>query len=160
MLSSEPLKDLSSAPVSRRTVAAGLWAAPVVALVAAAPAIAASGTHSLTVTATGCISNVSMEFTVRNSGTTTVPEGAIFNVTLPAGMSVKSIAGGSAPSGTTTNLPSLAPNATVVLTVELTGTVGNSSDAYSVTASATGTSLTATPATRAVKKDGNKWACA
>jgi hypothetical protein len=53
MLSSEPLKDLSSAPVSRRTVAAGLWAAPVVALVAAAPAFAASGTPELNVTSSG-----------------------------------------------------------------------------------------------------------
>lgn len=47
MPSSELLNDLTSEPISRRTVAAGLWAAPVIALTVAAPAVAASTTSTI-----------------------------------------------------------------------------------------------------------------
>lgn len=49
MPSSELLNDLTSEPISRRTLAAGLWAAPVVALTAAAPAFAASEVYTASI---------------------------------------------------------------------------------------------------------------
>ena len=71
MPSSELLNDLTSEPISRRTLAAGLWAAPVIALTAAAPAFAASGA-TLTVTPTTSGNNPPRQVTVNRAGTVTI----------------------------------------------------------------------------------------
>lgn len=84
MPSSELLNDLTSEPISRRTVTAGLWAAPVIALTVAAPAVAASTT--LTVLGSGQGSK--RTWTVNYSGMpanttiTVVVEGSNLNQTV------------------------------------------------------------------------------
>ena len=158
MLSSEPLKDLSSAPVSRRTVAAGLWAAPVVALVAAAPAVAASGPHTVTVSvpSNGCASNTSITFVVTNTGSTNLPAGTGFSVSAPAGMTVGTITGlsGSA-------LPGIPAGGSINVTVTLSGTPSsNGNVSVSATVSGTGITGTLTAASGVRKGHGNVgWAC-
>lgn len=160
MPSSELLNDLTSEPISRRTLAAGLWAAPVIALTVAAPAVAAS-IATVTVSAQACNANVSVVFRVTNTGSVALPAGTAFSVTPPAGLTVSSVSGGSG-SGSNITLPALAVGAFVDLTVNLSGTPSNSGS--SVAATVSGSNLTGTlAASRRVQKQGGNaagWACA
>ena len=131
MRSRETFDDRSSTPITRRAVTTGLWAAPVLAVAVASPALAASQpTPTLTVVATG--QGVNRRWTVTFAN---MPTNASISVLVTATSdthkAVRWVGGSGTPSPTTDTT-----NLTVVVTGSGSFTFGGKSNPTGTVSSA------------------------